>query len=303
MSTIAGVYAAAVTPRREGPEIDLAAAFELVDFLARGGVDGIALMGSTGEFPHFSIPERSRLVSLAAKRSRVPVLAGVSHSTFDGALAMAREAAQAGVAGVLLMPPYFFPYSQDDVKHFYLRFAEEFRQAAPIVLYDIPAFTTPIAPETAAELLATGLFAGIKDSSLSWDHFTVLKAARERQPFSLMVGQDALFTRERADGADGLISGVASALPELLVALDRAILSGETERIGCLGRDLEEFLSRIQEFPAPVAIREAVAARGLWAGPPAAPLTPSAREKLDRFAGWFRDWLPGVLKQCSNEER
>jgi 4-hydroxy-tetrahydrodipicolinate synthase len=303
MAAITGVYAAAITPRRESPGIDLASVFELLDFLCGGGVDGIALMGSTGEFPHFPVAERNRLVSLAVKRSRVPVLAGVSHSTFDGALAMAREAAAAGAVGVLLMPPYFFAYAQEDVRHFYLRFAEEFKQAAPIVLYDIPAFTTPIARETAAELLSTGLFSGIKDSSLSWEQFVALKTVRERYPFALMAGQDALYTRERMEGADGLISGVASAVPELLVALDHAILAGETERIGRLDRHLQEFVSRIAAFPAPVAIREAVTARGLWAGPPAVPPGPESRRKLDEFAGWFRSWLPGIEKECSSEVR
>jgi 4-hydroxy-tetrahydrodipicolinate synthase len=266
-------------------------------------VDGIALMGSTGEFPHFSIAERNRLVSLAVKRSRVPVLAGVSHSTFDGALAMAREAAAAGAVAVLLMPPYFFPYGAEDIRHFYLHFAEEFKQAAPIVLYDIPSFTTAIGPETAAELLATGLFAGIKDSSLSWEQFVALKASRERQPFALMAGQDALYARERMEGADGVISGVASAIPELLVALDHAIVAGETERAARLDGYLQEFVARIAAFPAPVAIREAVTARGLWAGPTAVPPGPESRRRLAEFAGWFREWLPAVEKECSNEER
>ena len=97
MCAVSGVYAALITPRREGPEIDLAAAFELVDFVSKAGVAGIVLMGATGEFPHFTLEERGRLVALAVKRSRVPVIAGVGHSTFDGALMLAREAGDAGV--------------------------------------------------------------------------------------------------------------------------------------------------------------------------------------------------------------
>jgi 4-hydroxy-tetrahydrodipicolinate synthase len=298
MGTVSGVYAAAITPRREGPGIDLGGVFDVLDFLGRGGVDGLALMGSTGEFLHFPIIERCRLISLGVRRSRVPILAGVSHSTIDGALALAREAALAGAAGVLLMPPYFFGYGQDDLRHFYLHFAETLKGAVPIFLYNIPAFTTVISTQLAIELLATGLFEGIKDSTASWDEFEALRAARERHPFTLLAGQDVLYAQARRAGADGVVSGVASAIPELHVALDRAILAGQTERAERLDRRLQEFVAWVGEFPAPVAIREAAALRGLHPGPPAAPPGPEARLKLAEFAEWFRAWLPGTLKEC-----
>jgi dihydrodipicolinate synthase/N-acetylneuraminate lyase len=298
MDAVSGVYAAAITPRREGPGIDLAGVFDLLDFLGRAGVDGIALMGSTGEFLHFPIIERCRLISLAIRRSRVPILAGVSHSTLEGALSLAREAAGADAAGVLLMPPYFFNYSQDDIRHFYLQFAEALKGSVPIFLYNIPSFTTAISSSLAIELLSTGLFEGIKDSTASWDEFEALRAARERFPFTLMAGQDVLYSRARLAGADGVISGIASAIPELHVALDRALVAGETERADGLDRRLQEFVAWIAEFPAPVAIREAAAMRGMRPGSPAAPLSPEATERLAQFAEWFKSWLPEMLKEC-----
>jgi len=300
MGAVSGVYAAAITPRREGPGIDLAGVFDLLDFLSRGGVDGIALMGSTGEFLHFPIIERCRLISLAVRRSRVPILAGVSHSTLEGALALAREAAGAGAAGVLVMPPYFFGYSQDDIRHFYLQFAESLKGSVPIFLYNIPSFTTAISSSLAVELLSTGLFEGIKDSTASWDEFEALRAARERFPFTLMAGQDVLYSRARLAGADGVVSGIASAIPELHVALDRALLAGETERAEVLDRRLQEFVAWIPEFAPPVAIREAAALRGIRPGPSAAPPGPEAKQKLAQFAGWFKAWLREVLRECSH---
>src|SRR5213594_3780531 len=155
---ISGVYAAAVTPHRAGShEADLGATLELVDFLATGGVDGIALLGSTGEFLHLTFEDRARLIDLAVKRSRVPILAGVGHSTLDGAVGLAREAIQVGAAGVLLMPPYFFRYTQDDIREFYLRFADALGGTTRILLYNIPIFTNEITIETAVDLLSTGL--------------------------------------------------------------------------------------------------------------------------------------------------
>ena len=61
MSGIPGLIAAAVTPRNPKEEIDLGAAFELLDFLSRARVNGIALFTAVGEYPSLAADERSRL--------------------------------------------------------------------------------------------------------------------------------------------------------------------------------------------------------------------------------------------------
>src|SRR5688572_31493399 len=97
-----GIHVAAVTPhRREGHQADLSATLEMIDYLGAAGVAGITLLGSTGEFLHLTTEDRTHLVRFAVKRSRVPVIAGVSHSTLDGAVALAEQASAAGAAAVL----------------------------------------------------------------------------------------------------------------------------------------------------------------------------------------------------------
>src|SRR5215217_6447925 len=99
---LGAVNVAAVTPHRQnGYEADLAATLELVDYLCSAGVHGIALLGTTGEFLHLNLEERSHLVRLCAKRSRIPIVAGVSHSTLEGTVVLAEEAAQSGAAALL----------------------------------------------------------------------------------------------------------------------------------------------------------------------------------------------------------
>ena len=213
---LSGVFAAAVTPHRlEGHEADIGDMLELVDFLARSGVQGTVLLGSTGEFLHVKLSERARLVQFAVKRSRVPIIAGVGHSTLDGALELASEAITSGVAALLLMPPYFFQYDQSDVAEFYRRFAVEIgRTNVPILLYNIPQFTSGIAFETVRVLLDSGRFAGIKDSSGDWTYFQQLAALRAEREFTLFVGNDSIYPQARQAGADGVVSGCACAVPE-----------------------------------------------------------------------------------------
>ncbi|HET8546413.1 MAG TPA: dihydrodipicolinate synthase family protein, partial [Bryobacteraceae bacterium] len=121
-----GVFASAITPRRRGvEEIDLGALWELLDFLCSKKVDGIVLMGPAGEAIHFTLEERLRMMDLAVRRSRVPVMIDVSHSTLDCALQLGESAIRAGAAGLLLSPPWFYRYDQSDIIAFYSVFREQ----------------------------------------------------------------------------------------------------------------------------------------------------------------------------------
>ncbi len=293
------MFVAAFTPRRADEySIDLGATLEMIDFLCQSGLQGITLLGSTGEFVHFALDDRRHMVNFAAKRSRLPLLVNVSHSTLDGALELAREAASAGVAGVLLMPPYYFPQDQDAIRSFYLAFAAAFGDALPIYLYNIPFCTSEIASSTATELLASGKFAGIKDSSGDLDYFRTLSEQAARTPFTLFCGQERLYVNARRMGANGAIFGTASAVPELLVALDAAICAGTQDRIDRLTARVNEFADWVEVFPMTVAIKEAARQRKLKVGALAVPLGERGERKLAEFSEWFRGWLPEVLREC-----
>jgi 4-hydroxy-tetrahydrodipicolinate synthase len=295
-----GVHAALVTPRRaDGLEIDFGAALDLVDFACRSGCDGIVLSGATGEFIHFDIAERLKLMRLAIKRSRVPVTVNVSHSSLEGALVLAREALSQGAATLLLMPPYFFPYGQPEIQEFYLRFARAAGSRIPILLYNIPAFTSPIHFDTLTHLFATGLYAGIKDSSGSLEDLRRMKALQAQSPFTLLVGNDRIFTAARQEGSDGVISGVAGALPELIVGLEKAIVGGAAQKRDRLEARLQEFVTWIERFAFPFGLKEAVNLRGLKAGPHALPPSRETERQLGEFREWFRAWLPEVLKETA----
>ena len=298
MSVIEGVNVVMVGPRRpSGHEVDLAATLELIDFHNSTGVKGVAVLGTTAEFVHLDFEERSRLIPLAVKRAKIPVVAGVVHSTLDGSIQLGREAAAAGAAALLLMPPYFFRYEQEEIREFYLRFADEIGDAAPIFLYNIPFFTNELTCETALDLLATGRFAGIKDSSGKFEYYERLRDLRAQKPFTLLIGNDCVFTRARTDGADGVISGVACGVPELMVGLDRAICSGNTAKTDQLEARLQEYIKWLGNFPTPLGVKEATGMRGINVGPHAIPMGPARQRKLEEFREWFKGWLPQVQKE------
>lgn len=295
-----GVYAALATPRRKDSiEPDTAALLDYLDAIVRAGVDGLALFGSTGEFIHFDVNDRIRTLGLAIRRSRVPVLVNISHSTLDGATALAETAIDAGAAGLLAMPPYFYQYSDNEVFSFYLQLAEVIDQRVPVYLYNVPTFTKAISESLAERLLGDGLFAGIKDSGGDWELFQKLNKLRHQHDFRLLSGNERIYARARGSGACGIVSGVAAAVPELMIAMDAALREERQDRVQTLDEELQKFLDWISRFPATIGIKQAAVSRGWDQNHFAVPLDEADLAELERFKAWFHDWVPAVLKACS----
>jgi len=288
---LAGVFASAVTPRRaKSQDPDFSGLLDLVDFLAAGGVRGICLSGATGEFLDYSIAERQRMLYLAVKRSRVPLIAGVSHSTLAGALQLADEAIAAGADGLVLMPPIFYPYTQCEIEEFYLQFARETGDAVPILLHNLPQCTSQLEIQTVRKLIDTGRFAGIKDSGGDREHFDQLLELKRERPLAVFSGADHLMAHALANAADGAISPSACAVPDLVVGLAEAIANGDEQRAHHLNKRLLEFVEWTNRFPFPVAIKRAVELRGQKSSPPLTPLSPENARRLDEFSTWFSGW-------------
>jgi 4-hydroxy-tetrahydrodipicolinate synthase len=163
------------------------------------------------------------------------------------------------------------------------------------MLYNIPQFSSGISIETASRLLDTGLFAGIKDSSGDWVYFEELLALKRQRDFVLFAGNDRIAARAIMAGANGVLSGCACAVPELLVGLARAAAAGDQVRTESLNASLTEFIDRIEKFPTPVGIKRAVAVRRQKSGDLAIPLARETSEALDAFGVWFKEWWPKII--------
>jgi 4-hydroxy-tetrahydrodipicolinate synthase len=287
MSEDLGVIVAAVTPRGKKGDLDFGAAFELMDHLCAAGVRGIALFTAAGEYPAFSLQERTRLLYLAVKRSRVPLYAGAGSIGLDDSLSLAREGRRAGAEAVFLPPPHFFRYPQEEIREFYLQFAGQLGGGIRTYLANTPAVTTAIAPETARGLLGTGHFAGIEDPAANAAFFAAL-------PVAYLSGDDANLVASRRSGAHGLLSSAACAIPEIVVALDRALRAGNQQQAARLDSMLQEFLSWDDRFPFPVLLRVATGLRGIKLGAQPVPLSPGRQRQLDAFREWFQGWLPAL---------
>lgn len=252
---------------------------DLVDFVSDAGVSGSVLLGPVGEFVHYTVEDRERLVSLAGKRSRKPLLVNVSHSTFAGAVGLANSAISSGADALLLLPPLFYSYRQPEIEAFFREFAAEVGDAVPLLIDRNPWFTADIELPTIAHLLESGRFAGVCDSSGDFPWFEQLASFCQNGPYILLCGHDSIACSALAIGATALLSDAACAVPELLVNL-----SPRTNPM------LQEFLVAVEQFPYPYGIQLAVEARGQTKVNPAIPKSDETKLAARDFQAWFQDF-------------
>jgi len=287
---IEGTYAAVITPRDTDGAIDEAALCRWLEFLIGKGIQGFAINGATGEFCIASEAEFARVIDLvtATVRRRAVVLAGVGAAGADTSIRLARHAAKSGADALLLPMPYFFPYSQGDLKAFALKVASA--TDVPVLLYNLPQFSTGLEPETSLDLIRDcEAIIGIKDSSGSLDTLRLL--TREGVPAVRLIGNDGALRDALAERVtDGVVSGVACVLPELMRALWQNGLSDaqseETERVDAA---LGAFIEQLDCFPTPWGLKIAAEARGLANARFPFPLSDERVEQAQAFGQWFRE--------------
>jgi len=215
-----------VTPLAAGGDaIDEAAVEPLVDFYVRSGLDGLLVLGTTGEGILLDPGER-RLVAesfLAAARDRLPIAVHCGAQSTRDTVALAAHAAAHGAAAVAVIPP---PYFALDDASLLRHLTEAARASAPVpfYVYEFAARSGYAVPIPVLERLRETApnLAGLKVSDAPFDAV---------QPYLLVgmdvfIGWEGLICEGLRAGAAGAVSGMAAAFPELTLA---AVRSGTPE--------------------------------------------------------------------------
>ncbi len=234
--TFTGLIPPMVTPLDSRRRLDVAGVKAMVRHLEKGGVDGIFLLGTTGEGPHLAYAVREQLVRTVCALTRLPVLAGITETDLEDALAFAAKCKRFGAKGVVAAPPYYFKLTQAECLKWFTELAD--RLPLPLVIYDMPAHTdTVIEPATIAELAKHRNIVAMKDSSSVIALFNKFKLALEdAKDFSLFMGPDEAMGEAVLTGADGGVCTGANLWPAAFKAMLAAAKAGDVERVRRLQR-------------------------------------------------------------------
>jgi len=214
------------------------------------------------------------------------LLCGIGAPSLAGCIELGRAAILGGADALLLPMPHFFPYSQDDLRAFCTAVARELD--APVLLYNLPRFTTPLEMETVRELIATvPNIIGIKDSSGSLEILRSLPAEACR-----LVGDDSMLVDALNEHVcDGVVSGVAGVLPELISFLYYGRGSADYAKGDAL---LRELLDHLSIFPVPWGLKLIAECRGLGTARFHQPQSSTRARQAREFSDWFPGWWAGA---------
>ena len=136
-----------VTPFDEKGDIDESKLAELVGWVEERGVDFIVPCGSNSEAELMTAEERARVVEIVVESASVPVLAGTGHPGLRESTIQTELAASVGADAALIVTPFYFSHSQEDMAIYYKKLAE--LVSIPVYLYSVPKFThVSLEPDT-----------------------------------------------------------------------------------------------------------------------------------------------------------
>jgi len=227
-----GIVPPLVTPLIDRDSLDLPGLQRLIEHVLTGGVNGIFILGTTGEAPSLSYRLRRELIQQVCDQvtGRVPVLVGVTDTSFVETLALTEVAAKCGADAVVLSTPYYFPAGQTELTAYVQHICEEL--PLPLVLYNMPSLTKVwFDIETLEKLSVIPNIIGVKDSSGDLGYFARLVELKAIRPdWFVMLGPEALLGDAMRLGGDGGVSGGANLYPRLFVDFYQALINGDVAR-------------------------------------------------------------------------
>ncbi|MCL2852597.1 MAG: dihydrodipicolinate synthase family protein [Defluviitaleaceae bacterium] len=200
-----GIIPPVVTPFTDDGQINEAVLRDVIEFLLKGGVHGIFLMGTTGEFYAVSADEYHRLLEIAAEvvNGRVPIYAGCNDITTRGAVRFVKMAERVRADAISVLTPMFISQTQAELYAFFKTISES--SSLPIILYNNkPKTNITIEPSTVAKLAELENIVGIKDSTGDFTNSAeYLRLTRNNDSFHVLLGRDTLIYAGLCHGAAG----------------------------------------------------------------------------------------------------
>jgi 4-hydroxy-tetrahydrodipicolinate synthase len=231
---LTGIIVPMVTPLKDHETIDGPGLERLIEHILNGNVQGLFILGTTGEGPSLSRRLQHDLIELVCTQvaGRVPVLVGITNTSFIESVNMCNRAQAAGAKAVVLAPPFYFSSEQSELLEYLEHLMSEI--SLPLFLYNLNARTIFELKTVQAASNIKGIV-GLKDSSGNMVYLhQVQMLFKDKPDFSLLVGAEELLGEAVLLGAHGGVCGGANLDPNLYVQLYNAAASKDIDTVTAL---------------------------------------------------------------------
>ncbi|MEI3152882.1 MAG: 4-hydroxy-tetrahydrodipicolinate synthase [Eubacteriales bacterium] len=273
-----GTYTALVTPFSDDG-VDTKKLCELIDFQYKNGVDGVVLLGTTGESPTVSEMEADEIIyeGLKAAEGKIDVVIGCSSNSTAEALKKCRRAASLGAEKLLVLTPYYNKTNKEGMRRHFLTVADG--AGTKIIIYNVPSRTgCSVDAETLTELSAHENIIGIKEASGNVS-YAVSISPLISDDFFMMSGCDDLTVPLMAIGASGVISVASNIVPARVSDMTGAFLSGDAQRARKIQISLLPLISALFSEVNPIPVKTAMNIMKMNVGEFRLPLCEMSAEK------------------------
>ena len=272
-----GVFAPVATIFDSDGELALDQFRQNLEWYANSALDGVAIMGSNGEYPSLSTDEKLALIEagVEAIAGRKTVVAGTGSESTRGTIQLTKAAAALGADFALVVTPYYYKPRYDKtayVRHFH---AVADASPIPVVIYVMAAYTGVDLPtDTVVEIAAHPNIVGIKDSGGNAPKVAEM-VSRTPDDFSVLAGSANFLYPALCLGGTGGILALANVVPDLCQEIVRAFNSGDHEAARAMQFRLLVPNAAVTTRFGIAGLKAAMDMVGLHGGDPRPPLLPA----------------------------
>ena len=268
-----GMATAIVTPMHTDGSIDYEALGRFVEFQIGSGINGLVVMGTTGENATIEPEDQKKVIAYTVEKvaGRVPVIAGTGTNNTEHVLHNTRNACQVGADAILVVTPYYNKATQNGLVSHFTAVADE--STLPVILYNVPSRTgCNLLPKTVAKLSEHPNIAAIKEATGSMAQMIeIMHLCGDK--IDVYSGEDGLTVPMMAMGAKGTISVLSNVAPRQSVAMTDACLRGDYAAAAKMQCDLLPLINALFSEVNPIPAKAATAAMGFGADALRLPLT------------------------------
>ncbi len=278
---IKGIIPALVTPFKEDGSIDYEEAGKLFDYTIKGGVHGLFIMGTNGEFYAIGMHEAVKYTEFVTKyvNGRLPVFVGLGSNNTEMAIRQGLRLREAGAEYFTVITPFFQALTDKELIGYYTELADALK--TPMLIYNIPARTNiNVSPEVVKVLADNKYIIGIKDSSGNMDNLKGYIDASEGKDFDVLCGSDSKILTALKLGAKGAVASTSNLIPEVIVGIYDNFIKGDLDKAQECQEALECLRLTMKLAGTPAVLKKSLQLIGINAGNPAKPVLPAEDPEL-----------------------
>lgn len=292
-----GVIPPIITPVDDEENVDEQVLKNVIDYVIDGGVHGVFVLGSNGEFYAFDFENQKRTVEAAVRHvnKRVPVYAGASAITTKECIKLARMAEDAGADALTVLTPMFIRPNEKEMYYHFEAIAKSTN--LPVILYNNPDKTNNNISVSLLEKLARiDNIIGIKNTSYDFvQTVEYIRVTRNNENFKVLSGSDYLIYATLAYGGAGCIAGTANVAPRLVVDIYEKYMAGNYQGAMEAQYRLIPLRNTYNYGSFPVVMKDCMNLLGLNAGHPVKPIDHCSEERLQEVKKVLYDL--GLIKR------